>query len=749
MKTKALFLSLLLAMLSSVAFAQSGYVTVTATVPSYAGGQATGSFQNQSSASQLPLLNGSVFATTAVANMDFTGKFTMTLADNLVIQPTPSQWQIIICAKAGNQGQPCFPVTLTITCVGNPSCSNGTLDISSAFSGAPPPPLPPGSLPFAQFPGQILTSLAAGSSYAVQGRIFYSQVGDTVSSIEAECSSLCTYVVTTPQTITLTADHVLDPRVQLSFAGGGKWTVNGPFTLTIPSPVLGSVSPHFAGTAALRLVNPLIPVEWFGAVGDWNGTIGTDNTTAIQACLNSLTAGQCVLQALSYKTTAPLTINKSSVGITGTSTNFAFAPVFTSTPPGSVIISTSATADVIDVAGSGLTSTIAFNRFEKFTIARSVIPTGTSAGISLNYTFGVVVENVTVEDSVRAFYIHASGASGGGRIDNSTVVWGANGVTETSGSFYGFYLDSADGNANPSLRIRHVNVSSTLGAGVTTYGLIATGTAINDLMVYGFETASTSYGEYVQQTGVGANIASSDIHFYGSINDGCKISCYFVNGITAAGGAGVEISGGYNTPAAGTSPLIDIQNATNVRVSGVQLGIAQNALGSAAINVVNSSDVTITGNQIQGIRNVGVLLTNSTAVAVTGNDLNGNLSANGLINLVNSSFNSITGNVLSGTGNSLQVDATSNNNAGLYANAIATSLNAAVVLGTNPLTNGAGAVTGKFFSQLSGPTWTPGAGAPTGSCLNGSMYSNTATTVGTFATYQCKSAAWVGIGTAY
>jgi hypothetical protein len=112
---KLLFLFLCLAMCSSIALAQNGYVTTIGTVPSYAGGQVTAAFQNQSTASQLSLLNNSVFAQTAVGNLDANGKFSLSLADNLIIQPTPSQWQLIICAKPGNTGQPCYPVTITIT----------------------------------------------------------------------------------------------------------------------------------------------------------------------------------------------------------------------------------------------------------------------------------------------------------------------------------------------------------------------------------------------------------------------------------------------------------------------------------------------------------------------------------------------------------------------------------------------------------------------------------------------------------
>lgn len=117
----------------------SGYVNVIGTVPTYAGGQLTGSFVNQSSLPQLPLLNGSTFPQTVILNLDVNGHFSGSVADNGIIVPTPSLWHFVLCWKTGNPSQPCYPVDIPITCVNNPSCSNGTLDISSYFANAPPP----------------------------------------------------------------------------------------------------------------------------------------------------------------------------------------------------------------------------------------------------------------------------------------------------------------------------------------------------------------------------------------------------------------------------------------------------------------------------------------------------------------------------------------------------------------------------------------------------------------------------------
>jgi hypothetical protein len=125
----------------------NGYVNVIGTIPAYAGGQITGSFVNQSSLPQLPLLNGSTFATTSILNLSSNGQFSGFLADNTLVQPNPSQWHFVLCWKTGNPSQPCFPITITITCVNNGACTNGTLDITSAFAGAPTPGGPTAGLP--------------------------------------------------------------------------------------------------------------------------------------------------------------------------------------------------------------------------------------------------------------------------------------------------------------------------------------------------------------------------------------------------------------------------------------------------------------------------------------------------------------------------------------------------------------------------------------------------------------------------
>jgi hypothetical protein len=693
MKMKALFLSLLLAMLSTAALAQSGYVTVTATVPTYAGGQATSSFQNQSSLPQLPLLNGSVFATHGVQNMDSSGRFTMILADNTIVQPNPSQWQIIICAKPGNVGQPCYPVTITITCVGNGSCSNGTLDISSAFAGAPSPPLPPGSLPIAFWPGQILTSTSPGSNYALQPQVFYSQAGDTLSSIESQCSSVCTYFVTKPQTITLGANHTLSSNVQLNFLNGGKWTVNGSSsTLTIPGHVDGTLTQHFAGSAAVSFgaMQALVPVEWFGAVGDWNGSTGTDNTAAIQACLNALANGQCALQAQAYKTSATLSIARSQIGIGGTSPGFPNAALYPAPSPSEIIIA-SASADVLDAVGSSTSNSISENLFTNFTLARSVAPVTGAAGLKLFFSYGARISGVTSEDSEVDFYLHAVGSAGVGYIENSAALWGFNGITETSGTLAGIQIDSLDGTPSPSLRIRNsLTVANTTLTGTTTYGLLSNGAAMQDLMTDHFETASTNYGEFLQAAGG----ASTDIHLMNSINDGCLTTCIFIQNITGA----VEVSGGWNFRVSSSSPVIAISNSSHVDITNQQ--IFYPAGTGVGLSAATSGSLRISHNDF--IQGGGSAITFNTVngSTITGNVMNG-ITATSIISLVGSSANVISSNTINGTAtNGILLDSGSSGIGGLETNQIGlpglgTITNIINNAGVNPTTFCCGAQIGQ------------------------------------------------------
>ncbi|HEY1413003.1 MAG TPA: hypothetical protein VGF36_12730, partial [Rhodopila sp.] len=237
-----ILISLLSLLFSSAAFAQSGYVNVTATIPNYPGGQISASFQNQSTSPQLPLLNGSVFPTTGVTNLDYAGRFTFALADNGIIQPTPSQWTLILCAKAGNPSQPCYPVTITITCTTG-LCVSGTLDVSGAFSNAPVPP--GGTLPIASYAGQMLTANGPGQIY---------------SAATAQCST----VLTDAQHVCITAPPY--------YGYGGKTTALGSAFSPGTSTQVASCAGTIAGEGVIIAEAGAGGADYLGTVASCSGT---------------------------------------------------------------------------------------------------------------------------------------------------------------------------------------------------------------------------------------------------------------------------------------------------------------------------------------------------------------------------------------------------------------------------------------------------------------------------------------------
>ena len=368
-------------------------------------------------------------------------------------------------------------------------------------------------IPTATAPGQIIASTAAGTTYAVQGQVFYSTSGDTISSIETECSSLCTYVVTIPQTFTLASSHALNSNVNVQFDAGGLWTVNGAFTLTLNGNITGTLNQHFAGSSTIAGLTGAIPVEWFGAIGYTSissAISGTDSTTAIQATINSITSGGWAqLQSLSYKASTGITVTTNSVGIRGTQLRDGYP----GTTPASNIVNTSATVNTLSVHGSAAGSPIVFNVFKDFGLIRSTLPTGTvptqSVGFYSQYTGGEIIDGVTSNDSLDGFYFNGTYGYGTGHFNFDVCNNGLTIVnTYSSGTINCVDVDSTNGTPMNSAYFFNVTaaVFATAASNMTSRGFYIHGTKVNDVNFDHSETASMSYGLYLDYTGTGSPI---------------------------------------------------------------------------------------------------------------------------------------------------------------------------------------------------------------------------------------------------
>jgi hypothetical protein len=422
----------------------------------------------------------------------------------------------------------------------------------------------------------------------------------------------------------------------------------------------GIPSVNTAGSA-WSVTYPQVPVENYGAVGYTTmaaAISGTDSTTAFQNCATALTStgGQCLGQALYYKVTGVVNF-PSGVGFKGIQPAVP-SPSQWTVPPHTDIITTSTTATIFSVAGGSTSTNSTFAKFEDFTLSRSAAPStsGTSKGLSLSFTYGISVNRVVSQDSNYPFYIHASGAQGVGYIDNSVAQWGSNGFTEASGTYYGFYFDSSDGNANPSFRMHNNAVFNPPGGLIVgTYGAYIKGGAINDFMSWGLETGSTDYGIYVEYTGGGSG-ATADIHFFGGINDSNGTTAYKVVGLTSAQYGSLEINGGW-IGSQGASSCIDIENSFGVTITGVQITCPS---AGNAVYINGSTNISVLGNNILHVGNTGVDVNNSTGILVN-NNLFGSTGGAVAINATSNSTITNADNAYTGGFSvaNMQVDSTS------------------------------------------------------------------------------------------
>lgn len=410
-----------------------------------------------------------------------------------------------------------------------------------------------------------------------------------------------------------------------------------------------------------------VPVEWFGAVADWNGTTGTDNTAAIQACLNAITAGQCVLQASTYKTTAALSITKGNTGLVGTLAGYTYP----NPNAASILMQTTAGADTLDVAGNCSGTYATWNRFENFALQRSVVPTGTAKGFSASCVGGMIMNYVYSEDSVTDFYFHSVPNYGTGSINNTAAGWGfASAVNYPTGDYIGYWLDSGDGVPENTIVINNAGTGvngGSFGSAGTTHGTVISGAAMNDVNITLMSAAGTSYGMEINYIPASTSNAApaADIH--------CNFCTFDDESIT-----GIKIS---NVPAVAARGLINfdggwvallrtgVQNAIEVDNSSAAITFANmqiiNGHGIGAY-LYHSSHVKFTGNSLMATGAAGVATQQVTDSIFSNNLLVGDQTfpTATFFSIANGSTNNIfTANSVSGYGaNGFNFDATSTGN---------------------------------------------------------------------------------------
>jgi hypothetical protein len=418
------------------------------------------------------------------------------------------------------------------------------------------------------------------------------------------------------------------------YAGGAVSSVTAGINAAV-SPTTGSVVVNsVGGTGSVKI----FAAEAYGAVGDWNGTTGTDNETPLSNAITAAEAGGgCVAlkNNAAYKISGTLTFTVAGSGICG-------GQVTTGVGGGSLIISTSASLPIIAITGTSMVPIS--ETFSNFGIARSVTPTGSggatgATGFALQYAHPGFT-NVDSVDSIDNWYQLGSASIfntvGGG--------WGFNGVTYTSANVNCFNVDGSTGvpnNSNTMVTWGCENLSSALNT--TSRGIYLHGSTIGDYFASFGQTANVGIAEDVECTS-GTSDQCADIHFTGlNVLDSSHVSSIYVSGIPAS------LTGG--TPSYGSvefsnveafclivTACIDVENSSAVTLSNLQIVAAHGSTQDILIN--NSSVIAMDGCQVLGVSSYGATLDNSTnnSIICAFQSWNGNYGIHLLGTSINNSF---------------------------------------------------------------------------------------------------------------
>jgi hypothetical protein len=492
-------------------------------------------------------------------------------------------------------------------------------------------------------------SSGGGGSYT---NVVASATSDTtVAIINGKCTTGQVYLWSTAATMTA-GGSINCPVIH---GPGGSWTAGSALSVTFAGG-LTELAPYIPTRAFGTNITAVFsaatethaPVEWWGAVADWNGSTGTDNTTPIQACSTAHPV-QCDILFGAYKITSALSFTLSSTGLHGSVMQFP-------TSGGSMIVQTTAGADIIDYGGTDASHPTYNNYFDHFIVKHSVAATGTAKGINASFTQSSEIAWVLSADSIDCFYFKNFQNS---LIHDSFAQWS---LSYTSGDIYGVVVDGASAPQSSQFARVTVNGLTAGGAGATLHGYYATGSNISDMFVDHLQVSSTNYGIEVIGTG-GGGFHQSDIQFTSPVLNAITTSCaVFSNLAVADRGTGAQIIGGNCTPTGGTK-AIDLETVQAIQIVGMQ--ITPNTT-TIPIYATTSSELTLDSDMITGAA--------STTGQIELNNVQGSTAKGGTIDWTGSGVavkltggstgntisTALTGRTASATG--ITADSTSGNN---------------------------------------------------------------------------------------
>ena len=493
----------------------------------------------------------------------------------------------------------------------------------------------------------------------------------TVALINTACGS-GTYYATTPLSIA-TGGTISCP---VQFSKAGLWTIASGQTVTFGKPITETDAPSkiFAGsgTAVMAETQADAYTAWWGDVDDWNGSTGTDNAAAVNACFTAMTRGNCRALGSGHAFGSALSLTKNNV-------NFVGAGYGTTVQSGlpTYFISTSASADFLDITGSNCSTTnTLFNRIENISFQRSTAPTGSAKGIALTCAGGTQIKSVEVSDSIYNLWIHGGASDGVGVIEDTQLDWGYHGVTEGAISIYGVYVDSTSSVPSPTLRLSRVAVSTNSNGTPTSWGYYLTGTVIKDFQCNTCSASLVTHGVGIVSTG-GSTLTASDIQFINPVFNGTFDSAVFCSAVAFAQNPGIQFAAGDFDTQSGTY-VIDNGNCSGLNFIGGNVVPVTGGGTTASVNV-GTGAISFNGTQIQVANGaIGIAVGsgghgNFNGVGVFG--FNGATAAK-CYNFVGASGSSFAGGSCGRATVGIALDASSNNNT--YVNFVANSATTAL-----------------------------------------------------------------------
>lgn len=417
---------------------------------------------------------------------------------------------------------------------------------------------------------------------------------------------------------------------------GGPFVVKTGITLTLNGTIDAPVANLFTlqGTGSVTIGPSTIDVypEWFGAKGDNS----TDDTTAIQNAINSLTKGSVRFGSKTYKVTSVLSIPRGYISLTGNGQR------------NTIISSTATTGDMLTLSGVDGNCSVAdeewFNRIEKMSFKRAT-PATAGTGIKLTNTCGAWLSDVSLFDNFTQLLLNGGNAQT--LVERLFVDY-----SSSSGSARSAIESDTTNNANNSVRMKEIIITG-FGSNIT--GLYFHGPTMSDLFVTGFETALVDYGIRLVGTAAGL-LTNEDIRFVQTTLDQTHIAGVLVNMNGGIGNAGAGVrshvlftdyyfnSGDANSIGMDieTSQGVSLVNGEMSSTGGTGVGVKMNNSQNNSISNVKFDNTPIGVWLLSSIDNKVV---NNTFAAVSASPYTVGVKVDASANL-----NEITGNSFVGFG---------------------------------------------------------------------------------------------------